>query len=132
RVFLESLGRIAYGANYAVRQIALPAEGVPQQPSPRLKRDGVDREIASREVVLEVASKGDDRFARPGLVGLGTVGGDLDMCPIEHGADRPELLSDFEHLAAGSAKGALGLWRRGASSKVEVATDRRVEQQVAY
>src|SRR5438128_66264 len=50
----------------------------------------------------------------------------------EDGADRPELLADLEDLANRRTQRALGLLRRDAGGKVEVAADGRAEQQVAH
>ena len=103
-----------------VAQVVLTAERVVNGAAARVERDGVDGEVAPRQVVQQAAAEGHLGFARARLVGLGAIGRDLHLQVVEDAADGAEFLADLEHVAVGRAERALGLPRRGAGGEVEV------------
>ncbi len=66
------------------------------------------------------------------MVRFGAICRHLDLQVAEDGADRPELLADLVHTAAGGFERAFGLRRERAGGEVEVAPERRAQEQVAH
>ncbi len=99
-VLFEALDRVADGSNHPVHKVSLAAERVVDGAPSRVERHRVDGEIATRQVVGQVAAKGDLGLARARLVGFDAIRGDLDLQAAKNAADRSEPFADLEDHSA--------------------------------
>jgi hypothetical protein len=115
----------------ARRQVAAAPERVDQPGLGQLQRHGVDREVASRQIGLQVVGECDLGLAALGAVDLGPERGDLEAHPRDLTPHRAEPLPLEPHVIGPAPHDALGLvgTRAGGDVGVLVGT---VEEGVAH
>ena len=131
RVVAEALLRRQRRAQPLGRQIGGPTERVDQHWLGEAERHGVDREVAPRQVGLDVV--GEHHVGLAALLGvrLGPVRGDLEGPLALPGADRAEALALRPQVVGPAAQQLLDLLRAGVGGEVDVAAELAAEQQVA-
>ena len=98
RVVAEGDLRVERRREPVLGEVRRAAERVDEPQGREVERHRVDREVAPRQVDLDVVAEGDGGLARVGPVDLRAVGRDLEGPPADPDADRaegPALLPDL-------------------------------------
>ena len=98
RVVAEGDLGVEGGGEPVLGEVRHAPERVDEPQGRQVQRHGVDREVAARQVHLDVVAEGDRGLARVGSVDLGAVGGDLEGPPRDaepDGAEGAALLPDL-------------------------------------
>ena len=137
RVVGEGLPRADGGAQHRAGQVREPVEGIDQLQGGQPHRHRVDGEVAAGEVADQGVPVGDLGFAAVRVVGLGAIGGDLDLHPVAHPAEGAEVAAHVPDRAAGRPllEDRLGVVGAGGGGEVQIgagASQHRVPHRAAH
>ena len=114
-------------------EVVGPTEGIDEHGLGKGERHGVDGEVAAGEVGLDRVGELDGGLAGVRVVGLGPVGGDLEVPAVLAAADGAEALTLGPHGVGPALEQSLGVGGEGVGGEVDVAARRHVaaEEEVA-
>jgi hypothetical protein len=93
-VVAHPVQRFAHGPDDAGLEVFSPAEGIEDLPRERVYRDGVDREVPPRQILLQLLPETYLRVPAPLGVEVAPVSRYLDRVAVNFGPDGPEPLAD--------------------------------------
>ena len=104
-------------AQPALREVDRAVERVDEQRVGQAQRHRVDREVAAREIGLDVVAEHDLGLAALGVVHVGAERRDLALDAVDDRADRPEARADEHDAVADRPQQRLDRVRAGRRSR---------------
>src|SRR3712207_2294702 len=120
RVVAHPVQRVSDRPDHAGLEILPPAERVEDLASKRVRRDGIYREVPTRQVILQALPEPYFRMPATLRIQVAPIRRDLDSVAADLGPDRPEPLADRPQVLRGGPQQLLGPPRMRVRSRVRI------------